>query len=94
MQEISTVGRMAEIAAFCRLLFENGEKVAAMTAIYEQQNGLLSSRAEDRLAHLQEAIKEAGQSLQSRASSSASSPKPKELPHELEKLTCPPSREN
>ena len=49
-----------------RRLFENGEKVAAMTAIYEQQNGLLCSKAKDRLAPLQAAIKEAGQSLQSR----------------------------
>ena len=61
-------------SAIHRLLFENGEKVAAMTAIYEQQNGLLVSRAEDRLIPLQAAIKEAGRSLQTRVCLSAIAP--------------------
>lgn len=51
-----------------RVLFENGEKVAAMMAIQEQENSLLTSRAEDRLAPLQACIKQAGHSLREKAS--------------------------
>lgn len=51
-----------------RILFENGEKIAAMTGICEQENKMLLDHAEEQLQPLQAVIGKAGQSLRAKVS--------------------------